>query len=822
MTPLLVLERVLQQGRVPPVDLPSLGQTWGLQHAVARLIRALGDTEFGLDHAVLLRQCLRLLRPDQSVVVENVSPTVQQHFEAVGLQRAIDGSVQALPFSPVWLAMTTSQGVDVPARECVLDDEPLFAEAWLSELLGKRTWRSQAQHETAWNALTAPANSTVLVGLPTGAGKSIVYQVCVAFERGLTVVVVPTIALGLDQIKALQLVPIAKTHRPRLYTSDEHATTVLEEVKSGQCRLLITSPEAIVAGRLGELLRTFAREGWLHRLVIDEAHIVDSWGASFRVEFQLLASQLRTWRSESPQGVRTLLLSATFGPGTPAILRNLFAGDGVSWEQYVIQRLRPEIHYFSPGRPLDAEGHEEAVMQALLHLPRPAILYVTERKDAVVWTARLRKTGLKRLECFHGTTSQPERNRILDAWREDRLDLVVATSAFGMGVDKADVRAVVHACFPENIDRYYQEVGRGGRDGAPSVAVALWTAKDRAIGGSMGPKLLRDEAKIRDRWDAMWRHGVSDETGVRYKVPVWVAPDYKLHERTYDESVTWNKRLLLMMERAGLLQIVGMEVGPSEDQQDRREWATLEMKCGTTNLAPQLPSLLQQTRTQELRALDAARQRLDAMLSNAVPACRILRDHYGRSTYRACGSCASCRLEPAKRAGTVPLVLRAQQAPTQPRVDIVYGPSPNFKKDEGHIVMALRRVLREGLACRFVTSERFHDKARGLLDKAGAQGESPYRLDLLTGDTAHSVRSEEVVVCLHHQAIHPHAAMLHARGLLCAHWILGASSEEGSGRWPFLHEHQSRLYTGPEALNDWINSRLELRSCPRDIASVHR
>jgi hypothetical protein len=85
----------------------------------------------------------------------------------------------------------------------------------------------------------------------------------------------------------------------------------------------------------------------------------------------------------------------------------------------------------------------------------------------------------------------------------------------------------------------------------------------------------------------------------------------------------------------------------------------------------------------------------------------------------------------------------------------------------------------------------------------------------------HSVRPDEVVICLYNQVIHPHAALLNARGTLCAHWILGASSEP-SGSWPFLHEHHSRLYSGPEALNDWITSRLELRSHQRVLDSVHR
>jgi ATP-dependent DNA helicase RecQ len=821
MTPLLLLESVLRNGRVASVEIPSTDKTWGLHHAAGRLARSLQNSEFGLDHAVLLRQCLRLLEPEQSVVVAHVSPDVEKNFDAVGLRRAIDGTVKALPFAPAWQRGPAPEGVDVPARACVVDDDPMPGEAWLGAHLGKHSWRSQAQREASWEALTAQPNSTLLVGLPTGAGKSLVYQVCAAFQPGLTVVVVPTVALGLDQIKALRAMPIAETHTPLLYTSDEHALDVLEAVRTKQCRLLITSPEAIVAGRLGSVLASHVQDAWLSRLVIDEAHIVDSWGASFRVEFQLLGAWLRQWREQAPQGIRTILLSATFGPGTTETLKTLFTSDGVPWNEYVIQRLRPEMHYFSPGQSLPQDTHENVVIEALLQLPRPAILYLTERREADHWLGRLSQLGLKRLACFHGETSQADRNRILDAWRDDRLDLIVATSAFGMGVDKPDVRTVLHACFPENIDRYYQEVGRGGRDGAASVAVALWTDADRSIGGSMGPTLLKDGVKIRGRWAAMWNQRQATEKPEQFRVPLWASPDYKLHERTYEESITWNKRLLLMMERAGLLRIQGMDIEPSEDGQDCREWAMLEMLRGTINLEAQLPALLHQTRTVELRALAVGRKRLDDLLSNGREACRILREHYGRSTYRTCGSCASCRHDPSIRAGTMPLVLRLQQPATQPRVDIVHGPSTNSKKHEDKVVLALRRVMQERLACRFVTGERFHEKVRSLMERACNLGNISYRLDLLTGDASMSVRPDELVVCLHERVIHPQSDLLHAHGAVCAHWILGAPTEESSGSWPFLHQHDSRLFGGQDALNDWITSRLNLRSHSRGLDSVH-
>lgn len=816
MTPVLVLETVLRRGSLPAaVQLPASDETWGLQHAVARLLKALRGTAFGLDHALLLRQCLRLLPPRQPMVVESIAQAIREHLSSAGITQHVDGTVETVPYQPLWLTSPAPEGVDVPARQRVVEEEPIPGEAWLERRLGKRGWRSQAQREAAWSALTAPANSTLLVGLPTGAGKSLVYQVCAVFEPGLTVVVVPTVALGLDQIKALGTMPLANDLGPQLYAADEKALQVVEAVRSRACRLLITSPEAIVAGRLGSVLSRLAQEGWLRRLVIDEAHIVESWGASFRIEFQLLGAQLRSWRQSSPTGVRALLLSATFGEATPKVLRKLFCDDDTPWSEYVIQRLRPEIHYFSPGRALGEEEKIAAVTEAVLRLPRPLVLYVTERNDAERWYAQLRDLKLQRLACFHGNTPSHERDRILQAWREDDIDVVVATSAFGMGVDKADVRAIVHACFPENLDRFYQEVGRGGRDGAASVSVALWTFKDHRTGIRMGPKLLTDERKIRERWEAMWHGNETDQATGIFKLHVGAEPNYRMHERSYDESVAWNKRLLMMMERAAILRVRGLELLRDEmDGNAQQEWATVQMLCPTPGLADRLADLLAQVRIAEAKVLRASRRRLEELLLGRASACRILRSHYGAYTYRACGSCAICRSEPDLAVDAAPLRLLMQQDEGRPTVDVVRGPSLNQSKGEAEVLLALRRVMSEGLCRRFVAGERFIDTVRRLLERAGERGDAPYRLDLPTGDVAKSVRADELVICLHAQSIDPQATLLHSRGALCTHWVLGAAVDDSGGRWPFLHEKQSRLFTGRDALNDWIYSRLQLRHQP--------
>jgi ATP-dependent DNA helicase RecQ len=822
MSPLLYLELLIRHGKAPGEKPKPGSDTWGVAHAVGRLAAALNSRAFELDHAVLLRHCLRLLEPHQRVIVEAVDPTVEQHFQSVGIHRSIDGQIVASPYLPGWLKGPAPLGVDVPAKASVQEDDPIQGESWLQTRIGKTHWRSQAQREASWEALKAPPNSTFLVGLPTGAGKSLVYQVCAAFENGLTVVIVPTVALGLDQIKAISATPLEDSHNPRLYASDTHAADVLESVKSRQCRLLITSPEAIVSGGLTPTLAALAEEGWFSRFVIDEAHIVDSWGASFRVEFQLLAARLREWRKASPTGLKTLLLSATFGPGTTTTLCGMFADSQALWSEYIIQRLRPETHYFSPGTALDEQSQTDAVKEAVLHLPRPAILYLTEIQHTVAWRDRLRLAGLRRVECFHGETSQTERSRILDAWREDHLDLVVATSAFGMGVDKPDVRTVIHACFPENIDRYYQEVGRGGRDGAPSSAVALWTHRDHHIGAGMGPKLLSDDQKIRERWASMWQESKSDPDSDLRHLPLMASPNYKLHERTYGESVTWNKRLLLMMERAKLLRIESLrsEQDPNGSQ-EYREWAVVQMLRNSLHLDEQLPGLLAVHRKEEVAQLNEGRTRLEQLLSTQLPACRLLRSHYGSSTRRACGSCMQCRVDPEARVESTPLELHFDRPSTNPMVDIVYGPSVNARGGQGHIILALRRVLQEGLVDRFFATSTFLVKVRGLLEEAGRQLNKPYRLDTLETRTVHAVRSEELVICLHDHILAGQARSLHSHGSLCAHWILGGQQESSSIVWPFLHDHNSRQFTGSHALDEWIGARRITRTVKAGTHDVH-
>lgn len=798
------LRHVLNEGKRPAwLSDDALAGPDG--HALNRLLSALEAGASKLDRAVLVRQCLRRVPADARVVVPTLRADDAEQFDRVGVRQSLDGSLHAHAFLPEWVASACHQAVDLPRSNRGGPDQAIPGEPWLQRLLGTDRWKSAAQREATWHALNAPPNSTVLVGLPTGSGKSLVAQCCAAFESGLTVLVVPTVALGIDQLAAVRALPCSSALEPMLYPGED-AESALGAIEGRRCRLLITSPEAIVSGRLRGLLRRHASEGFLQRLVIDEAHLIESWGADFRVEFQLLGAVLRAWRSEAPAGIRTLLLSATFTPSAPGMLQEMFAGGGSSWQQHIVQRLRPEIHYFTASRWAAADEQHRWVEEALFHLPRPAILYVTERAEAEAWGARVGAMGFERFRVFHGDTKPGDREATMRAWRADRLDLVVATSAFGMGVDKPDVRAIVHACFPEGIDRFYQEVGRGGRDGDPCVSVLVPTRRDLRVALSMGFTLLKDPRKIDGRWEAMWRSrktatDANNEPTSSFRIRADVQPEHRFGQQSYAENVRWNKRLLLMMERARLIRLEGLDWDSGADD-ERVEWVTLRPLVPTVSLHP--ADLLAEPRRVEQ---DAMRRAADSMLRHfdgTRAVCRELRDHYGKETRRACGSCASCRTGEEEAVGLVSLHFDSETLVTQPRVQLVPCPALNDPSAYSELVQAVRQLLQSAEIPRFVVPSRLRIEVERIFEHAERGGARPYRMDDLDEEVAMTVEPHERLVVLHSMAIDKGAAMFNSRGSSVAHWLLGGARRAFSGSWPFMYDHQAKL---EDSLASWLHDQ---------------
>ena len=161
--------------------------------------------------------------------------------------------------------------------------------------------------------------------------------------------------------------------------------------------------------------------------------------------------------------MRTLLLSATLTDASLETLRALFGIEG-DFESIAAVQLRPEPDYWIAPVPAE-QARIDHIIEALHHAPRPAVLYVTEVSEANAWYSRLINAGFRRVRKVHGKTRRVEREEIVGQWRDGSLDIVVGTSAFGLGIDYPHARSVIHACVPETLDRFYQEVGRGGRDG---------------------------------------------------------------------------------------------------------------------------------------------------------------------------------------------------------------------------------------------------------------------------------------------------------------------------------------------------------------------
>jgi hypothetical protein len=324
-------------------------------------------------------------------------------------------------------------------------------------------------------------------------------------------------------------------------------------IRDGSQRIVFTSPESLL-GSLRLAVYDAARRGFLRFLAIDEAHIVEQWGDEFRSSFQELAGirrDLRRQISDNYPAFSTLLLTATLTDTAFDTLETLF-GDGQALTTISAAQLRPEPSYWAV-RMSNEDERRTAVLEAIRHLPRPLMLYVTQPSEAENWTTILRAEGYGRLDIVTGHTPNVERGQIIERWREAKTDIIVATSAFGLGVDQADVRCVVHATVPENVDRFYQEVGRGGRDGHASGSLVLFTQDDVRRAKNMNRKKIIGITRGRERWSRMFEMQQDLGSG-RIRVPIDARPNLTDGiEMDNDMNRAWNIRTLTLMSRASVL-----------------------------------------------------------------------------------------------------------------------------------------------------------------------------------------------------------------------------------------------------------------------------
>jgi len=485
---------------------------------------------------------------------------------------ADDFLLTALPWYPEWLGGGES-GVfaDSFSDKIVREEGFCSADPFIADVTGYAHYSSPGQREAIRAAFLIPPGDTLIVNLPTGSGKSLVGQApaLVHHQEGhLTLFVVPTVALAIDQARQMekyfrsfgtstQIWPLAWYGG----VSETDRFEIRRRMREGTQRILFTSPEALTTSLLRTVFEV-ACNGMLRYLVIDEAHLITQWGDEFRPAFQALAglrnSLLRKVEEEKVDSFRTLLLSATFTPETIDTLANLF-GPPSRVQMIAAVHLRPEPQYWF-SRTISSSEKQAQVLEALRHAPRPFILYVTKRNDAVAWLNILKShAGYQRIERFDGDTPDQKRKEIITAWIGNKLDGVVATSAFGVGIDKGDVRTIIHATIPETLDRFYQEVGRGGRDGKSSISLLVYEDSDWTVSKNMAnPTLISNQLGI-SRWHALYDSRKKyDGQGDLFRVDPQAVRQGLTGSN--DENVQWNMRTLLLMSRAGFLEL---DVEPS-------------------------------------------------------------------------------------------------------------------------------------------------------------------------------------------------------------------------------------------------------------------
>jgi ATP-dependent DNA helicase RecQ len=339
------------------------------------------------------------------------------------------------------------------------------------------------QEEAMLAALSARDS---LVVLPTGGGKSLCYQAPALLGDSVTVVVSPLISLMKDQVDGLLACGVKAAQMNSSQSSSDNRA-IERELFDRTLKLLFVSPERLAMSGFRDMLR---RAG-VKTFAIDEAHCISHWGHDFRPEYR----QLRTLHEEF-EGASVQAYTAT---ATPEVRRDIATQLGLRDPLILVGDFdRPNLTY----RVLPRQDEVKQVMDVLeRHRGEAGIVYCTRRKDVDSLTEKLRKRGHNAV-AYHAGLTQDERRDAQEQFSSEKCDLVVATVAFGMGIDRSNVRFVLHAAMPKSIEHYQQESGRAGRDGLEAECVLLYSGADIMLWKSM----LLSETSDAAHAESMVRH----------------------------------------------------------------------------------------------------------------------------------------------------------------------------------------------------------------------------------------------------------------------------------------------------------------------------
>ena len=350
----------------------------------------------------------------------------------------------------------------------------------------------------------------VLVVMPTGSGKSLCYQLPALVLPGVTIVVSPLISLMKDQVDELNRRGVAAGSLHSMLDAASKRD-VIDAARRGALRLLYVAPERFASDAFAQLLADLA----VARFVVDEAHCVSQWGHDFRPDYRRLAAGARLCR-RADGGEGRPPIAAFTATATAEVRDDIVALLHLDRPQLLVGGFdRPNIHL----RIQRADEVDKKLLLPTLVRGRRALVYAATRKTAEAAAAHLNSSDLK-AAAYHAGLKDDERTRVQEAFATGSLPVVCATNAFGMGIDRPDVDAVVHYAIPGSIEAYYQEIGRAGRDGRAATATLLWDYADveirrflidsprkdnsahRRVSGSLDPKEVEhrrmlEHAKLR-------------------------------------------------------------------------------------------------------------------------------------------------------------------------------------------------------------------------------------------------------------------------------------------------------------------------------------
>ena len=508
------------------------------------------------------------------------------------------------------------------------------------------------------------AGRDTLAVMPTGSGKSAIYQVPALLLDGPTVVVSPLIALQRDQVAGL----LARDGAGGAVQANSSQTerdreAAFEALRAGEVEFFFLAPEQLTKP---EVLDAVAEAG-PSLFVVDEAHCISSWGHDFRPDYLRLHTAVE--RLGRPP---VLALTATASPPVrEEIISRLRLDDPV---QVVRGFDRPNLSLEVQSFRDDDQRREQVVLRAMGEA-KPGLVYTATRKSAEQYAASLDELGID-AAAYHAGMRAADREDVHTRFMEGDLDVVVATTAFGMGIDKADVRFVLHAEVADSLDSYYQEIGRAGRDGEPAVAALYYRQEDLGLrrffaSGSVDEQSLKKVVTLVNHAD----HAVE---------PTALA-------REMDVPPTRLAGLVNLLEQAGAVDV----------RDDGR------IDCGDSDLSPQEAADAAAEVADSRRKVEQSR--IEMMRAYAeTSGCRrqFLLAYFGETMDEPCGHCDTCE------AGTAEQQADADDSPfaLQSRVNHATWGTGVVMRYEGDRIV----VLFEEVGYRTLSLEAVH--ARGLLE----------------------------------------------------------------------------------------------------------